>query len=763
MQASNFDKLIQRTAHFIEQWIKPLFQCLIYLRVQTAIALAAWLVFSQVEQAIEVYRSIALDNNLYQACVTTVFVAILTIFIWYTSRFLVLEEYNNCPKNKCQNFLATWAPRSLGIAPMLGLSFGIFEAWKQSINVAVKAFLMTWMTSSLIVGGLILLLFITRTVLFNQLFLGSKSQGTGLFDPKVEIGLANSAYIVFSAFSLPLVAAATNSKFSLGIITILLFSALLNAILYSWHIKQKLDPDYDPTLDKTIIRWFIISLVTSIIFVLILPPTGIPNLVGAIGVVAVSFTILVVVFSTIYTWALRNRIPALTILIGLVILSSVFNFNDNHQFRQSINSQNPPILSLENSFKQWLASRPDRDQYSGKPYPVYIASAQGGGIFAAYHAATAFAKLTEYFPSFPQHIFAISGVSGGSLGASTFASLIKESDGNNQILSRRASQIFEQDLLSPLLTFGLFPDLVQRFIPFSIYDWDRASGLEVAFENAWNNLPNTNRENPFKRSFYQHWQPNGIAPALVLNTTVVESGKRLVISPFKIELPTGENIALDESNLDLRLSTAAGLSARFPFVTPVGWYKHSNDGSKSRLADGGYFDNSGIPTSIDIGRTLQKIEGNGKTFKLIYLAIVDQPGDGSIQPLKSSGLNEILSPIRVLFSARGARSSSAIELSTYTLNDGITDPFKLNFRTLMLQKVNQAKQIKLPLGWELATTSKEFIEQQTPNPSQCNVEEFKQAFSRNASSRITAVRNAKNYNVENHNSCVAQSIKTDLS
>jgi hypothetical protein len=491
----------------------------------------------------------------------------------------------------------------------------------------------------------------------------------------------------------------------------------------------------------------------SVIFVVTLPSTAIPSLVGTIGVAAIAFTILLVVFSTIYNWSLNNNIPVLSILIGLVVFSSIFNLNDNHRFRQSVRPQDSPLPSLEESFQLWLANRPDRDQYSGKPYPVYIASAQGGGIYAAYHAATTFARLAEYIPSFPQHIFAISGVSGGSLGASTFASLVKGSGDDSSALSEKVDKIFEQDLLSPLLAIGLFPDLIQRFIPFSIYGWDRANGLEIAFENAWDKLSVSDRENPLKQSFYQYWQPQGVAPALALNTTIVENGKRLVISPFKIKLPNQENIALDESGLDLRLSTAAGLSARFPFVTPVGWYKRSSDGNKLRLADGGYFDNSGIPTAIDIGRTLQKVEGYGKSFKIIYLAIVDQPEDSSVKSLKSSGLNEIWSPIRALFSAREARSQSAIELSAYTLNDGIADPFKLVFRTLMLQKVSLDKQIRLPLGWQLATTSKEFIYGQAPNPSQCSAESFKQTFSRNISSA----------DVNNYNSCVAKSIEDDLS
>lgn len=735
MTASNSNGWVHTVSELIKQWINPIVDIGIYLRVPVTIAIFASLIFTKVDQAIEVYRAIALDSNrVYEASVTVISVSLLTIFVWYVSRFLVLEQ-----GNRFQNGLADWTPRILGMFPILSLVLGILKAWNGSINDQARSFLMIWMISSLSIGITIFFLLWKRTDLFHRCFLGSKSQGEGLFAPQVEIGLANVAFTIFSAFSLPLIADVADSRSALGVIIVFGLSVLLNLILYSWHSQ----------LAVRIILWWIASISASAIFVVALPSTAIPNAVGAVSVIAIAFTTLVVTFSTIYYWAFRNKIPALTILLGFVAISSLFNLNDNHRFRQTATFQNSSLPSLEASFQTWLESRPDRAQYSERPYPVYIASAQGGGIFAAYHTATAFSHLTESIPRFPQHIFAISSVSGGSLGSATYASLIKV--GEEQNLSEKARQFFEQEWLSPLLTLGFFPDLIQRFIPFPIYNWDRATGLEIAFENSWNQV-SKGRENPLKQSFYQHWQPQGIAPALVFNSTIVENGKRLVISPFEIVLPTQEKLALNESPLDLRLSTAAVLSARFPFVTPVGWFQRKSDGSKLRLADGGYFDNSGIPTALDIGRALQKVKGYGKSFELIYLAIVDQPQASSVKPLKSPGMNEILSPIRALFSARGARSASAIELSTYTLNDGITDPFKLKFRTLMLEKVNLDQQIRLPLGWQLSTASKEFIFNQTPAPSECNATKFRQILSSDTS----------NLDVKNHNSCVVKSIESDL-
>ena len=71
------------------------------------------------------------------------------------------------------------------------------------------------------------------------------------------------------------------------------------------------------------------------------------------------------------------------------------------------------------------------------------------------------------------------------MGASAFSSLVKENIDNQEPLEKKAIKLFRQDLLSPLLSMGLFPDLLQRFLPFSINTWDRAIGLEIAAIAFW--------------------------------------------------------------------------------------------------------------------------------------------------------------------------------------------------------------------------------------------------------------------------------------
>src|SRR5205823_5599057 len=125
-------------------------------------------------------------------------------------------------------------------------------------------------------------------------------------------------------------------------------------------------------------------------------------------------------------------------------------------------------------------------------------------IYAAYHAAMVLGRIQDLCPNFAQHVFAISSVSGGSLGAATFAGSAEalatngdhircELDKNSEDFQHIAKEFLSGDFLSPLLWAGLFPDFLQRFIPVPFSLLDRSVGLERGFEESWARLGNVNR------------------------------------------------------------------------------------------------------------------------------------------------------------------------------------------------------------------------------------------------------------------------------
>lgn len=68
---------------------------------------------------------------------------------------------------------------------------------------------------------------------------------------------------------------------------------------------------------------------------------------------------------------------------------------------------------------------------------------------------------------------------------------------------------------------------------------------------------------------------------------------------------------------DILLSTAALLSARFPIISPAGALRAKDDATHGdRVVDGGYFDNAGLASALDVARALK---GEGITPLILWV------------------------------------------------------------------------------------------------------------------------------------------------
>src|SRR5262249_49700763 len=100
-------------------------------------------------------------------------------------------------------------------------------------------------------------------------------------------------------------------------------------------------------------------------------------------------------------------------------------------------------------------------------------AAQGGGIFAASSTAAFLAMVQDHCPSFAKHVFAISGVSGGAVGASLFNAALAEAPAGDKpgcdsfaeagLLTKRPQAVTQDDHMSPVLAY-LLPDVVRGFV-----------------------------------------------------------------------------------------------------------------------------------------------------------------------------------------------------------------------------------------------------------------------------------------------------------
>ncbi|MFY0611015.1 MAG: patatin-like phospholipase family protein [Hyphomicrobiaceae bacterium] len=346
-------------------------------------------------------------------------------------------------------------------------------------------------------------------------------------------------------------------------------------------------------------------------------PISVAWLAGPFIIISIFFSVLCLAGSRCTQLYDRSQVPMLSILSVLALLCTLSETNNNHEIRISKHAAKLPKDSV-NAFRLWLKNRPNLGKYSDSSFPVYIVSAEGGGIYAGAHAAFTLAALQERCSRFSDHLFAISSVSGGSLGAAVFSSLMQgqrdraadecrpdEASTETGNLQKAVQRYFDRDFLTPLLVAAFFPDFLQRFIPTAIGPLDRARALEKAFEDAAANLRQKNGStNLFQSDFRSHWSYKGRSPALLMNTTHVGYGDRVVISPFRLTGFKDRAINLLNNKKVPRFSSAVSASARFPIVTPSASVRVDSD--THDLADGGYFENAGIRTAFDLVQTLRK-------------------------------------------------------------------------------------------------------------------------------------------------------------
>lgn len=409
-------------------------------------------------------------------------------------------------------------------------------------------------------------------------------------------------------------------------------------------------------------------------------PVGLATTLGAPAILLYAIAFWVLIGSILLTyWPLANRYPSLT--LPLILLALVMSlWNDNHTIRST--GVNVATLREEprNHFRNWLLEKLDQSQ-GDRPYPVFVVAAAGGGIRAAYWTASVLGRIAdESNGTWPDHLYALSGVSGGTVGSTLHAVQIAESDSSPQKLPAnfltRGQNSLRADILSPVVAYLLFPDLLQRFLFYGFSVTDRARAIELAMETAVADPKGVNSDR-FARGFLELWSNKANVPVLLLNTTIVETGQRGIISNLKIDGTFTDAVDLLDDELhtqDMPLSTAAHMSARFTYVSPAATIRYSKSGKVwDHVVDGGYFENSGAVTAVELMEGLSEVVGQvekkrARKVALNLILIRNDPDAPSLCGLETSSakqpkanffLNDLLSPIRTMFSTRVARSKQA--------------------------------------------------------------------------------------------------------
>src|SRR5258708_2860084 len=377
----------------------------------------------------------------------------------------------------------------------------------------------------------------------------------------------------------------------------------------------------------------------------ILDPVSFGWLFGAAAVPFLGFALIVPVGSlTVYLCHVavaRGRpqsdrsLPALTILVAWAVVGNMLA--DNHAVRVIPNSQ-PVQTQFATAVSRWHAAA--KQAYERDDPPLIIVSAAGGGLRAAYWTATVLGALQDQDPHFGKSVFAISGVSGGSLGAAVFVTLLAEPHEHLEKFNacpapeRRheciANAVLAQDFLAPAVAGLLFPDLIHKFVPVISDGHDRAAALEKGWERAWQEAGFW--EKTWKdRSFTSLWNGTNVPlPALLLHGVHVATGNRIVTSNLRVsDIPLADTYAVfhDMLEIDIPLSTAVHNSARFTYVSPAGTLRQGGTGAvRGRVVDGGYFENFGAATALEtLNAVSYELKATNKNFRRFIIQISNEP------------------------------------------------------------------------------------------------------------------------------------------
>lgn len=394
----------------------------------------------------------------------------------------------------------------------------------------------------------------------------------------------------------------------------------------------------------------------SALIVLLLPlwlPHWFAGTVGVLGVFAWGLSAMALILMVLATLAQSRRplkifrilgldaTPMISLVLAAAVVASLVGGSGlTHQVRYPGTAltneaqQQWKDRTFEESVATWLdkaaGSHCSIESAAGSRTvhikPMIFVAATGGGIRAAWWTVRAASELATSTCG-NQAVIAASGASGGAVGLALMYSSQHPVDDARTLATANPLSVTTDGLILRDVVSG-FTGLDLASLDRSEPDRypDRAGLMEQAWEAA---IP------AFAQHFPATGKPTGTVPWHVfLNSTSARTGCRVVIGDVSTRSGAPGTPAVDDAEgshcertggesgiagsydlfaaqpclLGLRTSTAALLASRFPYVTPSGvltgecvGITGSDADLSDQLIDGGYAENSGIGTLIDLG------------------------------------------------------------------------------------------------------------------------------------------------------------------
>lgn len=483
-----------------------------------------------------------------------------------------------------------------------------------------------------------------------------------------------------------------------------------------------------------------------------------------------------------------RRLPVIAIILISAVATSLTDDQSAYHSVRLKEAAAGSRVSIDAALDQWGRRQTEvttTRQTKSEPIPLVFVASAGGGIRAAYWTTivlNCLAKGQDNAGWKPigmdmnnvcthqmsmDSIFLASGISGGSLGLAV-TKAFKDAP------AVPWSEPLGKDFLGPTVAGAAFRDLPNAFVRLRATGQDSAAVLEKSWEKSVRDAKG-DLESGFLATAWS--TPDRLDfPLLALSGTSVTDGCRVTVSALKLadaEAASHDCLSLDRvvtpiegahaqlqtlaatkdafdstcpadvkkpgEPKDLSLSTAALLSARFPYVSPNGTLHWCKDRAVRTFdLDGGLIDASAAaPLALawpEVVKWLARAERNGKCFapKLILIDNGYVTSTKSEVPNRPPGLIAPLTAFGAVGNARSAaaRQAAALDFEKFfppgRCGDGTTPagarPDWVLPNVVDFYPVAQPG-VEAPLGWTLSERSKKSLGHQLENKyNRCSME-----------------------------------------
>jgi hypothetical protein len=401
-----------------------------------------------------------------------------------------------------------------------------------------------------------------------------------------------------------------------------------------------------------------------------------------------------------------DLIAASADVLGIIALIAL-PIGDSYLFERKLDFYDVPRLTvakrpnLDEALQKYVDCR--ADWHETERMPAIIVASEGGASRSAVWTLSVMRMLdAKTGGAFGAHLFAISSVSGGSLGAVTYNIAHRGKFGIPAKAPMAAEQIgFWKDNLAHVVELGR-TDLLSSAIA-DTFTSDMALGfprrgptLAHAFEHFWNQQfsPTDTGTLGFLGMRHDGGDEQSCLPQLILNGTDVESGNRLLTSSIALgeapndgstdtvqwrERPFADAVDLIyQRDSDFPASAAVLNSARFPLISPPGRLPHSKgDGTvvasdvrtqDFEVIDGGVFDDYSGRTAWELADAIREDPKWHDRLDPIVVLITNDAEDDPVTCDGASG------PPGTAASAQAAASDTATPLQPGQPQGGVGAP-----------------------------------------------------------------------------------------